>query len=79
VEQVTLNLNVEKNSSRKDFGGIVLDAYTLANLTIQYRLNNKWTFNGSIINLTNEKYTLANGYITPDRKMNIGFVYFPNK
>ncbi len=79
VEQVTLNLNVEKNSSRKDFGGIVLDAYTLANLTIQYRLNNKWTFNGSIINLTNEKYMLANGYITPDRKMNIGFVYFPNK
>ena len=76
--KLTINLNLEKNSSRKDFGGVVLGAYTLANASIQYRLNTNWIFNGSITNLGNEKYTLANGYMTPDRKINIGFVYFPN-
>ena len=76
--KLTINLNLEKNSSRNDFGGVVLGAYTLANASIQYRLNSNWIFNGSITNLGNEKYTLANGYMTPDRKINIGFVYFPN-
>ena len=76
--KLTINLNLEKNSSRNDFGGVVLGAYTLANASIQYRLNTNWIFNGSIMNLGNEKYTLANGYMTPDRKINIGFVYFPN-
>ena len=76
--KLTINLNLEKNSSRNDFGGVVLGAYTLANASIQYRLNTNWIFNGSITNLGNEKYTLANGYMTPDRKINIGFVYFPN-
>ena len=77
-DKLTINLNLEKNSSRNDFGGVVLGAYTLANASIQYRLNTNWIFNGSITNLGNEKYTLANGYMTPDRKINIGFVYFPN-
>ena len=76
--KLTINLNLEKNSSRNDFGDVVLGAYTLANASIQYRLNTNWIFNGSITNLGNEKYTLANGYMTPDRKINIGFVYFPN-
>ena len=75
---LTINLNLEKNSSRTDFGNVVLGAYTLANTSIQYRLNSNWIFNGSITNLGKEKYTLANGYVTPDRKINIGFVYFPN-
>ena len=78
INKLTINLNLEKNSSRNDFGGVVLGAYTLANTSIQYRLNTNWIFNGSITNLGNEKYTLANGYMTPDRKINIGFVYFPN-
>ena len=78
INKLTINLNLEKNSSRNDFGGVVLGAYTLANASIQYRLNTNWIFNGSITNLGNEKYTLANGYMTPDRKINIGFVYFPN-
>ena len=77
-DKLTINLNLEKNSSRNDFGDVVLGAYTLANASIQYRLNTNWIFNGSITNLGNEKYTLANGYMTPDRKINIGFVYFPN-
>ena len=77
-DKLTMNVNLEKNSSRNDFGGAVLGAYTLANASIQYRLNSNWIFNGSITNLSNEKYTLANGYMTPDRKINIGFVYFPN-
>ena len=77
VEKLTFNLSLAKNSSRNDFGGIVLDAYTLANLTIQYRLNDHWTFNSSINNLNNEKYTLANGYVTPDRKIYFGFIYSP--
>ena len=76
--KLTINLNLEKNSSRNDFGGVVLGAYTLANTSIQYRVNTNWIFNGSITNLGNEKYTLANGYMAPDRKINIGFVYFPN-
>ena len=77
-DKLTINVSLEKNSSRNDFGGVVLGAYTLANASIQYRLNTNWIFNGSITNLGNEKYTLANGYMTPDRKINIGFVYFPN-
>ena len=77
-DKLTMNVNLEKNSSRNDFGGAVLGAYTLANASIQYRLNSNWIFNGSITNLSNEKYTLANGYMTPNRKINIGFVYFPN-
>ena len=77
-EKLTINVNLEKYSSRNDFGSVVLGAYTLANASIQYRLNSNWIFNGSITNLSNEKYTLANGYMTPDRKINIGFVYFPN-
>ena len=77
-DKLTINVSLEKNSSRNDFGGVVLGAYTLANTSIQYRLNTNWIFNGSITNLGNEKYTLANGYMTPDRKINIGFVYFPN-
>ena len=76
-EKLTFNLNLAKNSSRNDFGGVILDAYTLVNLTIRYQLNNHWTFNSSINNLNNEKYTLANGYITPDRKVYFGFIYSP--
>ena len=76
-EKLTFNLNLAKNSSRNDFGGVVLDAYTLVNLTIRYQFNNHWTFNSSINNLNNEKYTLANGYITPDRKVYFGFIYSP--
>ena len=76
-KKLTFNLNLAKNSSRNDFGGVVLDAYTLVNLTIRYQLNNHWTFNSSINNLNNEKYTLANGYITPDRKVYFGFIYSP--
>ena len=76
-EKLTFNLSLAKNSSRNDFGGVVLDAYTLANLSIRYQLNNHWTFNSSINNLNNEKYTLANGYATPDRKIYFGFMYSP--
>ncbi|MEO1928822.1 MAG: TonB-dependent receptor [Gammaproteobacteria bacterium] len=76
-EKLTFNLSLAKNSSRNDFGGVVLDAYTLANLSIRYQLNNHWTFNSSINNLNNEEYTLANGYVAPDRKIYFGFMYSP--
>jgi len=76
-QKLTFNLNLAKNSSRNDFGGVILDAYTLANLTIRYQVNRHWTINSSINNLNNEEYTLADGYVAPERKVYFGFIYSP--
>ncbi len=75
INAITLNLNLRRDSSRYDFGGLELDAYTLMNLSVQWRINQKLMINGSFHNALNEHYVLAHGYNTPKRKTYIGFTY----
>lgn len=77
-DDLTLNVNLTKNSSRFDFGGLKLEAYTLINLSAQWRVNDQWMIHGSINNTFDEDYVLAYGYNTPKRKAYIGFNYMMN-
>ena len=60
-----------------DFGGVKLDGYTLANMTLQYHFNEAWLMRAVIQNITDETYVLADGYNTAKRKVFLGIVYQP--
>ena len=63
--------NLLYTGDRDDFGGVILDGYTLINLDTSYQLDGNWQLFGKVENLLDEKYELASGYRTQDR---IGFV-----
>ena len=62
---------------RKDFGGITMDSYVLANLTARYDFTPNWSAQASVENLFNEDYELAYGYRTPDRGVFVALRYVP--
>ena len=72
-----VNLNLLESGSRMDFGGVKLDGYTLANMTLQYHFNEAWLMRAVIQNITDEIYVLADGYNTAKRKVFLGIVYQP--
>mgnify|MGYP001468534352 FL=1 len=72
-----VNLNLLESGSRMDFGGVKLDGYTLANMTLQYHFNEAWLMRAVIQNVTDEIYVLADGYNTAKRKVFLGIVYQP--
>ena len=72
-----VNLNLLESGSRMDFGGVKLDGYTLANMTLQYHFNEAWLMRAVIQNITDETYVLADGYNTAKRKVFLGIVYQP--
>ena len=72
-----VNLNLLESGSRMDFGGVKLDGYTLANITLQYHFNEAWLMRAVIQNVTDEIYVLADGYNTAKRKVFLGIVYQP--
>lgn len=72
-----LGLDVLAAGERKDFGGIPLDSYVLANFTARYDFNPNWSAQASIENLFNEDYELASGYRTPDRGVFVALRYAP--
>ena len=76
--KLDLNINMSKNSSRIDFGGVKLNQYLIGNIVMRYRMNNRLSFKAALNNFTDEEYTLANGYQTAKRKAFIGFTYRPS-
>jgi vitamin B12 transporter len=75
---VTVNLNIRRDSTRYDFGGLKLDAYTLMNASLKWQINQQLMINASFNNALDEDYVLANGYNTPKRKIFLGFNYMMN-
>ncbi len=61
-EQTSIGIEVNYTGPRTDFGGAELTAFTLLNLTGEYRLNKEWVVRGRIDNLLDEQYALAYGY-----------------
>ena len=72
-----VNLNLFESGSRTDFGGVKLDGYTLANMTLQYHFNEAWLMRTVVQNITDETYVLADGYNTAKRKVFLEVVYQP--
>ena len=78
IGAVTVNLNIRRESTRYDFGGLELDGYTLMNASLRWRINQQLMINASFNNALDESYVLANGYNTPKRKIYLGFNYMMN-
>jgi len=78
IGAVTVNLNIRRESTRYDFGGLELDGYTLMNASLRWRINQQLMINASFNNALDENYVLANGYNTPKRKIYLGFNYMMN-
>ena len=78
IGAVTLNLNIRRDSTRYDFGGLKLDAYTLMNASLKWQINQQLMINASFNNALDEVYVLVNGYKTPKRKVFLGFNYIMN-
>ena len=78
IGAVTVNLNIRRDSTRYDFGGLKLDAYTLMNASLKWRINQQLVINASFNNALDEDYVVANGYNTPKRKIFLGFNYMMN-
>lgn len=62
---------------RKDspFSDIYNDGYGLLNLTAQTRLSKVWTLQGRLENVTDQPYTLADGYNTAGRSLYVELRY----
>ena len=78
IGAVTVNLNIRRDSTRYDFGGLKLEAYTLMNASLRWQINQQLMINASFNNALDEDYVLANGYNTPKRKIFLGFNYMMN-
>jgi len=59
-----LNFNLGYVGHRTDYKNKLLKSYTLANLSLNYKINKIWTVFGRIENLFNEKYEESSGYQT---------------
>jgi vitamin B12 transporter len=66
-----IGVDASHSGTRKDFGDVELDPYTLVNLYLGYRLAPAWSVFAQVENLLDEDYELAAGYNTQER---IGFV-----
>ncbi|HEX9804010.1 MAG TPA: TonB-dependent receptor, partial [Gammaproteobacteria bacterium] len=65
TERSELGIEVNYTGPRSDRNTTELNAFTLLNLTGQYRLAREWSLRGRIENLLDEEYELAGGYNTP--------------
>ena len=73
-----VNINVQHNGSQTDYGfpnPVMLDAYTLVNLNVNYSASDKMDVYLSLNNLFNEDYQQVNGYETLGFGANIGLRY----
>ncbi len=61
-EKTSIGIEASYTGPRTDFGGASLSAFTLLNLTGEYRLDKQWVVRGRIDNLLDEQYALAYGY-----------------
>lgn len=77
LSDFNIGLNLSYASNRRDshYTSTILDEYTLATLTGQYKANKDLTLNARIENLTNTDYQLADGYRTPGRSGYIDLQY----
>ncbi len=61
-EKTRIGIEANYTGPRTDFGDVELAAFTLLNLTGEYRLDKQWLVRGRIDNLLDEDYSLAYGY-----------------
>lgn len=60
---------------RRDFGGVELAGYVLANLTASIALAERWTLRARLENLLDQDYELADGYNTAGRGIYASVAY----
>jgi len=78
VGALDVGVDIAAVGERKDFGfptNVTLDAYTLVNATLRYRVNGGLTLQGRLENLFDEDYALAEGYRTEGRSYTVGVRY----
>ncbi|MHC5068755.1 MAG: TonB-dependent receptor domain-containing protein, partial [Planctomycetota bacterium] len=56
---------IDHASDRRGVGGTTLDAYTLLAISGGWHIDDTWTIDARVDNLTDEDYVLAAGYATP--------------
>ncbi|MCW8917406.1 MAG: TonB-dependent receptor [Gammaproteobacteria bacterium] len=61
----SIGIEASYTGPRMDYGDTELHAFTLLNLTGEYRFTTQWSLRGRIENLLDEEYELASGYNTP--------------
>ncbi len=66
-----LGLDALVTGNRHDFGGTILDGYTLVNLTARWFVTDAWTLQAGLENALDEQYELANGFNTTDRSLTV--------
>lgn len=66
---VELGVDTLVSGNRHDFGGEILDGYTLVNLTARWFVTDAWTVQAGLENALDEQYELANGFNTTDRSV----------
>ena len=62
-----LGLSILASGDREDFGGVELAGYVVANMTGQFRLDDKWQLNARIENLADTEYQTASNYRMQER------------
>ncbi len=72
LERLHLGADLLHSGDRMDFGGVVLDSYTLVNLNASYRLAGHWQLFAKLENAFDEDYQLADGYNTAGRTAYLG-------
>jgi vitamin B12 transporter len=74
VGALDVGMDIVASGNRKDVGfpAVTLDAYTLLNATVRYRVNPSLTVQGRFENLFDEDYTFAEGYRAEGRTYTIG-------
>lgn len=70
-----IGIEVSYTGPRMDRGDVELPAYTLLNLTGDYRLGKHWRLDGRIENMLDEEYELAGGYNTPSASAYLNLSY----
>ncbi|MDP3424226.1 MAG: TonB-dependent receptor [Burkholderiaceae bacterium] len=57
------------SSNREDTGRVTLPGFGLVNLGTSYELNKQWSVRARLNNLTDRRYSLADGFTTPGRNV----------
>jgi len=72
---VEIGTDISLVGSRRDFGNVELESYSLINIHAGYSVTEELRLLAQVENLFNEQYEVANGYNTPDRSVFVSLKY----
>jgi len=71
-EKLKTSLNIRGAGTAIDVGNVKIENYVVANIGVDYQLDKKISFFGTVNNLLDKDYEESTGYNTADRSFNIG-------